>query len=62
MAVPNRVIGLEAEERTMAQKKGRCQTGKVSDPGKCSPAQIRKCHGKARKHPCARKDLPEIGY
>ena len=24
-------------------------------PGDCAPAQIRKCHGSAKKHPCTKK-------
>jgi hypothetical protein len=24
-------------------------------PGKCSPEQIRECHGDALEHPCAKK-------
>ena len=28
----------------------------------CSPKQIKKCHGDVKKHPCVKKDLPEIGY
>jgi hypothetical protein len=28
---------------------------KVRDPRKCSAAQIRKCHGAVKKHPCARR-------
>jgi hypothetical protein len=25
---------------------------KVDNPGKCTPEQIRKCHGDVREHPC----------
>jgi hypothetical protein len=30
----------------------KCQKGLKGKPGKCSPAQIRECHGDAAGHPC----------
>ena len=29
---------------------------KGGDPRKCSPEQIRKCHGDVKKHPCVKPD------
>jgi len=34
----------------MAQATKKCEKGK--DPKKCTPEQIRECHGDAPKHPC----------
>jgi hypothetical protein len=33
----------------------KCETPKElkGKPGECTPEQIRKCHGDAKKHPCA---------
>jgi hypothetical protein len=30
--------------------KEKCDKGK--DPKKCSPEEIKECHGEAKKHPC----------
>ena len=43
--------------RTMCCEKSKCRKlenlkGKPED---CTPAQIRKCHGTAKKHPCTKK-------
>ena len=42
----------------MAQGKGNCQKPenlKGGDPKKCSPEQIRKCHGDTKGHPCTQE-------
>ena len=33
--------------------KEKCDKGK--DPKKCSPEQIKECHGDVKEHPCAEK-------
>jgi hypothetical protein len=37
--------------------KRKCQRPKelVGKPEKCSPEQIRRCHGEVKKHPCTGK-------
>lgn len=41
----------------MCEGKKRCERPKEmkGDPAKCSPEQIRKCHGDAKEHLCARE-------
>jgi hypothetical protein len=41
----------------MCEKKKCCEKPEnlKGDPGKCSPEQIRECHGDAKQHPCAGK-------
>jgi len=41
----------------MSAGKERCQKPKAlrGRPQDCSPEQIRKCHGDAKKHPCVTK-------
>jgi hypothetical protein len=38
----------------MCSGKGKCQKPEnlKGKPGECSPAQIRKCHGDVKGHPC----------
>ena len=35
---------------------------RVKDPSKCSPEQIRKCHGDAKKHPCVQGKRSEVKH
>ena len=48
----------------MAKAKKCCRNPNVAGnkAPDCPPAQIKKCHGNVKKHPCAKKDWPEIGY
>jgi len=48
----------------MAKGTSGCRNPKIRTkrPQRCAPAQIKKCHGNVKKHPCAKKDRPEIGY
>ena len=41
----------------MCSGKRQCQKPQelIGKPGKCSPEQIRKCHGDVKKHPCVDK-------
>jgi len=44
----------------MCDRKEGCQKPKEmkdpkGDPAKCSPEQIKKCHGDAKDHPCCEK-------
>lgn len=41
----------------MSHTKSKCQCPKElkGKPEECSPAQIRKCHGTTKKHPCVKK-------
>ena len=41
----------------MCEKKKGCKKPEnlKSTPKKCSPAQIKECHGDAKKHPCVKK-------
>lgn len=34
----------------MSQAVKKCEKGK--DPKKCTPEQVRECHGDVKKHPC----------
>jgi hypothetical protein len=42
----------------MSDAKKKCQKPKElkGKPQECSPEQIRKCHGDAKKHPCVRAE------
>jgi hypothetical protein len=41
----------------MCEGKNCCQDPKAlkDKPEDCSPEQIRKCHGKTKRHPCTKK-------
>ena len=41
----------------MPEKKSMCQKPEKlkGKPGKCSPKQIKECHGEEKRHPCAKR-------
>jgi hypothetical protein len=43
--------------KTMCCEKSKCQKAEnlKGKPEDCSPAQIRKCDGSVKKHPCVKK-------
>ena len=45
----------------MCEEKQGCQKPEElkGDPKKCSPEQIRKCHGDVQEHPCAPADAQQ---
>lgn len=49
------------KEKTVCEERKGCQKPEnlQGDPQKCSPEQIRKCHGDDREHPCVDSDDEE---